>query len=244
MPKKKDPAPKKAAKKTPARKPAPPEVGPSKVQRRPITPKPRAQSFQSHPWHGVSPGDDLPEYVTVYIEIVPQDAVKYETDKATGILRLDRPQRFSSQCPTLYGFIPRTFCDVEIAERAAERTKFKVLRGDGDPLDICVLTEKVIPQGNFLLRARPVGGLRMIDGGEADDKIIAVLVDDLAYGHVKDLDECPPALIDRLEHYFLTYKQLPGESKRRAIIAERYDVKEAHEVIIRSLRDYEASYGI
>lgn len=220
------------------------EAVPVKPQRKVLVAKARAQSFQSHPWHGVSPGEDTPDYVTAYIEIVPQDTVKYETDKASGILRLDRPQRFSNQCPTLYGFIPQTYCDVEVAERAAQRTKSKRITGDGDPLDICVLTEKVIPHGNFLLRARPVGGLRMIDNNEADDKIIAVLDKDLAYGHVTTLADCPPALIDRLEHYFLTYKQLPGESQRSVRIAERYDAKEAREVITRSLRDYDSSYGV
>ncbi len=202
-----------------------------------------SQPFRSHPWHGVTPGEACPEIVTAYIELVPQDTVKYEVDKDSGILRLDRPQRFSNQCPTLYGFIPQTYCDEEVAKRAIERTKIKSLKGDGDPLDICVLTEKVIPHGNFLLRARPVGGLRMIDSNEADDKIIAVLEKDLTYGHVKDLKECPPALVERLEHYFLTYKQLPGEAHRKVQIAERYDAAEAQQVIMRSCRDYSACFG-
>jgi inorganic pyrophosphatase len=205
--------------------------------------KPPMHAFQAHPWHGVSPGEDAPESITAYIEIVPTDAVKYELDKETGILRLDRPQRFSSQCPTPYGFIPQTFCGVHVAKRAAERTSYKNIQGDGDPMDICVLTEKVITSGNLLVHAVPIGGFRMIDGNEADDKIIAVLKSDLAYGEIQHLAQAPRAMVDRLKHYFLTYKQIPGEGKRRVEIAEVYDRPEALEVIRRSMKDYQQLYG-
>jgi inorganic pyrophosphatase len=205
--------------------------------------KPLWHAFQAHPWHGVSPGEDAPAIVTAYIEIVPTDAVKYELDKMTGILRLDRPQQFSSQCPTPYGFIPRTFCGPQVAKRASERTGHKGIQGDGDPMDICVLTEKVITHGNLLVHAVPIGGLRMIDGNEADDKIIAVLESDLAYGEIKHLAQSPTAMVDRLKHYFLTYKQIPGEGKRKVEIAEVYDRSEALEVIGRSMKDYQSLYG-
>jgi len=205
--------------------------------------KPQWHAFQAHPWHGVSPGEDAPQVVTAFIELVPTDAVKYELDKETGILRLDRPQRFSSQCPTPYGFIPRTFCGPQVAKRAAERTGHKDIQGDGDPMDICVLTEKVITSGNLLVRAVPIGGLRMIDGKEADDKIIAVLESDLAYGEIQHLAQSPRAMVDRIKHYFLTYKQIPGEGKRQVEIAEVYDRPEALEVIRRSMKDYERLYG-
>ena len=205
--------------------------------------KPRWHAFQAHPWHGVSPGEDAPEIVTAYIELVPTDAVKYELDKETGILRLDRPQLFSSQCPTPYGFIPRTFCGPQVARRAAERTSYKGIQGDGDPMDICVLTEKAISSGNLLVRAVPIGGFRMIDGNEADDKIIAVLESDLAYGEIKHMAQAPRAMVDRLKHYFLTYKQIPGEGKRQVEIAEVYDRPEALEVIRRSMKDYQRLYG-
>src|ERR1044071_4082839 len=132
--------------------------------------QPQLHTLQAHPWHGVSPGAEAPEVVTAYIEIVPTDTVKYELDRETGILRLDRPQRFSSQCPTLYGFIPQTYCGALVAKRCAERTGIKDIKGDGDPLDICVLTEKMIPSGALLVHAIPVGGFRMVDGNEADDK--------------------------------------------------------------------------
>jgi inorganic pyrophosphatase len=194
---------------------------------------------QAHPWHGISPGPEAPEVVTAYIEIVPTDAVKYEMDKESGILMLDRPQRFSSQCPTLYGFIPRTYCGEQVAKRCAERTGHKDILGDGDPIDICVLTEKVVSNGNLLVHAVPVGGFRMVDGNEADDKIIAVLESDLVYGELQYIAQLPRPLLDRLKHYFLTYKQIPGEGKRSVEIAEVYDRQEAMEVIRRSMRDYD-----
>lgn len=199
--------------------------------------------FQAHPWHGVTPGADAPETVNAYIEIVPTDAVKYELDKLSGHLHVDRPQRFSSMCPSLYGFIPQTFCGEHVADLCAERTKTAGIQGDGDPMDICVLTEKTFAQGNFLLQAKPIGGLRMIDGEQADDKIIAVLEADLAYGHINDIDACPKALVDRLKHYFLSYKQLPGDAPRRVTIVAVYDRAEALDVITRSISDYQKKFG-
>jgi len=194
--------------------------------------------FQAHPWHGLTPGKDAPAMVNAYIEIVPTDAVKYELDKQSGHLHVDRPQRFSSMCPSLYGFIPQTFCGDEVAKLCAERTGACDIKGDGDPMDICVLTEKTFAQGNFFLRAKPIGGLRMIDGEQADDKIISILESDLAYGHIRDIAECPKALVDRLRHYFLSYKQFPGDAPRRVEIVDAYDAEEARNVIRRSLIDY------
>jgi inorganic pyrophosphatase len=199
--------------------------------------------FQAHPWHGVSPGDAAPQTLNDYIEIVPTDPVKYELDKESGHLRVDRPQRFSSMCPTLYGFIPQTFCGPEVAKLSAQRTGLGGIQGDRDPMDICVLSEKAFAHGSFFLRAKPIGGLRMIDGEQADDKIVAVLEADIVYGHIEGIGKCPPGLIDRLKHYFLSYKQLPGETSRRVEIADVYDRAEACEVIERSLRDYRAQFG-
>jgi inorganic pyrophosphatase len=199
--------------------------------------------FQAHPWHGLTPGASAPEKVNAFIEIVPTDAVKYELDKRSGHLHVDRPQRFSSICPSLYGFIPQTFCGEHVADLCAERTGLSGIQGDRDPLDICVLTEKTFAQGNFFLQAQPIGGLRMIDGEQADDKIIAVLEADLAYGHINDISECPKALVDRLKHYFLSYKQFPGEAPRRVEIAGVYDRAEALDVITRSLSDYQKQFG-
>jgi inorganic pyrophosphatase len=199
--------------------------------------------FQAHPWHGVSPGDQVPGELNAYIEIVPTDPVKYELDKPSGHLRVDRPQRFSSMCPTLYGFIPQTFCGDAVGALCAERTGLTGIEGDGDPMDICVLTEKAFAHGSFFLQAKPIGGFRMIDGQQADDKIIAVLTSDVAYGHIEDISGCPKGLVDRLKHYFLTYKQLPAEAPRRVEIASVYDRTEALDVIERSLRDYRQRFG-
>ena len=198
--------------------------------------------LQAHPWHGVSPGDPA-GVVEAFIEIVPTDTVKYELDKASGHLRIDRPQRFSSQPPTLYGFIPQTYCGPRVGARCSERTGTAGFRGDGDPIDVCVLTEKAVAHGNFFLRARPIGGLRMIDGDEADDKIVAVLEDDMAYGELRDIADAPGGVIERLRHYFLSYKQMPGERSRKVRIAEQYDRVEAVEVLRLSLDDYREQFG-
>jgi inorganic pyrophosphatase len=117
------------------------------------------------------------------------------------------------------------------------------IKGDGDPMDICVLSEKAFTHGDFFVRAVPIGGLRMIDGHEADDKIIAVLESDVAYGHIREIAECPQGLVDRLKHYFLSYKQLPNEAPRRVEIADVYGREEAIEVIKRSFEDYRTRYG-
>ncbi|MDQ1560538.1 MAG: inorganic pyrophosphatase [Pyrinomonadaceae bacterium] len=202
-----------------------------------------AKLFQAHPWHGVVPGADSPAAVNAYIEIVPTDAVKYELDKPSGHLRVDRPQRFSSMCPTPYGFIPQTYCGASVAALCEARVGRTGIRGDGDPLDICVLTERPAAHGDFFVRALPIGGLRMIDGNEADDKIIAVLESDVTYGHLRDIADAPRGLVDRLQHYFLSYKQLPQEAPRRVEIAEVYNRADAAEVIERSVADYRATYG-
>jgi inorganic pyrophosphatase len=200
-------------------------------------------AFAAHPWHGVSPGADCPERVVCYLEIVPTDTCKYELDKESGMLKLDRPQLFSNVCPSPYGFVPRTLCAEEVGRRCEQRTGKTGLHGDGDPLDICVLTEKAIVHGGILLEAIPIGGLRMIDKGEVDDKVIAVLKGDAVYGSLRDVSELPTAQRDRLQHYFLTYKQLPGSGPRLVEIAEVYGREEAHEVIRACRRDYAAHYG-
>ncbi len=193
--------------------------------------------FRSHPWHGIEIGEDCPKTVTAYIEMVPTDTVKYEADKASGYLTIDRPQKYSSILPALYGFIPQTYCGNQVADKSSDALKRPEIIGDGDPLDICVLTEKEITHGDILVQAVPIGGFRMIDGNEADDKIIAVLKNDAVYGGYKDIDDCPAPVIDRLRHYFLTYKDMPGE-KRDCEITHIYSVKEAHEIIVRATKDY------
>jgi inorganic pyrophosphatase len=192
-----------------------------------------------HPWHGLTIGKNYPESLTAYIEMVPSDTVKYEIDKESGYRKVDRPQKFSNFVPALYGFIPQTYCGSEIAEFAALKSGKKVLRGDGDPLDICVLTERFITSGDILLEAIPIGGLRMIDQFEADDKIISVLKQDEIYGKVKDISDCPPALIARLKHYFLTYKNMPGDNEKSVEITHTYNAEEARIVVEKSRKDYQ-----
>lgn len=194
--------------------------------------------FKSHPWHGVSIGKQAPEQITAYIEIVPTDTVKYELEKITGYLTIDRPQKYSNICPALYGLIPQTLCGEKTARFCADKTGRRDLIGDQDPLDICVLTENPIGHGDILLRAIPIGGLRMIDGDEADDKIIAVLKDDGVYGGMTSIHEIPQKVIQRLEHYFLTYKDAPGAERTEVEITHVYDRDEAHSVINESRADY------
>lgn len=199
--------------------------------------------FRAHPWHGIIAGLDFPAVVNAYIEIVPTDTIKYEMDKESGILKVDRPQRFSNICPTLYGFIPQTFCGEQVAAFCAEKTGRSNIVGDRDPMDICVLTEKFVPRGDILLRAVPIGGLRMIDKSEADDKIVAVMEGDILYGKWQDIRDCPPPLIERLKHYFLTYKRPPEAPLNLVEITDVYNRAEALEVIRRSQQDYQTDFA-
>ena len=195
---------------------------------------------KAHPWHGVDIGENFPHELIGFIEMVPTDTVKYEVDKATGYLTIDRPQKYSNILPALYGFIPQTYCGSNVGEKSAKALNRKEIIGDGDPLDICILTEKDISHGDILVNAIPIGGFRMIDKTEADDKIIAVLKNDAVYGSYKDISDCPSAVINRLKHYFLTYKDMPGSKELRCEITHIYDKKEAHDVIMRSIKDYKA----
>ena len=184
----------------------------------------------------------LPEVVTSFIEVIQSDTVKYEVDKTTGYLKIDRPQNFSNIVPALYGFVPQTLCKDGVAELCMEKTGRKNIVGDDDSLDICVLTEREVTHGNIIVNAIPIGGFGMIDGGEADDKIMAVLYNDKMYTEWKDISDIPKTILNRLKHYFLTYKQLPGEDPR-CEITHIYGKEEAHEVIPRSYEDYQESYG-
>lgn len=200
--------------------------------------------FKPHPWHGVAIGGGSPEIVTAFVEIVPTDTVKYEIDKASGYLKIDRPQKFSNIVPALYGFLPQTYCGDHVAEFCRQTTgRTDVIKGDGDPLDICILSEKNINCGNILVQAIPIGGLRLVDNGEADDKIIAVLKDDAIYGNLRDISECPAPVLARLEHYFLTYKMKPDQSHPTCEVAGIYDRASAHKIIQASQLDYSITFG-
>lgn len=193
--------------------------------------------WRPHPWHGLDVGPDAPRIVHAFIEITPFDLMKYEVDKATGYLRVDRPQRTSSLPPSLYGFVPRTYCATRVKELSPTAG-----RGDGDPLDICVLSERPINRSEVILNARVVGGIHMIDHDEADDKIIAVLANDNVWESVKDIADVPDVIVQRLRHYFATYKTMPGEPSRVSI--ERvYDCAHAVKVVQAAMDDYDEVYG-
>ncbi|HEY1889803.1 MAG TPA: inorganic pyrophosphatase [Steroidobacteraceae bacterium] len=188
--------------------------------------------WRPHPWHGLDPGPECPRVVNAFIEITPFDLMKYEVDKATGYLRVDRPQRTSSHPPSLYGFVPQTYCGERVRRLARDCD-----RGDGDPLDICVISERPITHSEILLRARVLGGLKIIDRGEADDKIVAVLDGDYIWGGAQDLADIPAALLERLEHYFSTYKLVPGEPAKIMVVG-RYGYEDAARVITAAIEDY------
>ncbi|ADJ28740.1 inorganic pyrophosphatase [Nitrosococcus watsonii] len=192
--------------------------------------------WRPHPWHGLETGLHPPERVYAYIEITPFDLMKYEIDKNTGYLRVDRPQRSSSLPPSLYGFIPRTYCGdlvASLCEGAEE--------GDEDPLDICVLSERPINRSEVILSARVVGGLQTIDQGQIDDKIIAVLEKDDFLNTAKDISDLPVILIERLRHYFSTYKLIPGEAPLVSL-GEIYGREHAFQVVAASMEDYAKEY--
>jgi len=176
--------------------------------------------YKSHPWHGIFIGKDAPENVVAFIEVVPTDTVKYEIDKESGFLKLDRPQKYSNVVPALYGFVPQTYCGDLVGNFCMAKTGKPGIKGDGDPIDICVLTEKTIAHGDI-----------------ADDKIIAVLSNDVVYSEYKDLSDLPDIVVERLKHYFLTYKDMPGKVSNTEI-THIYSVEEALEVIKCSMEDY------
>lgn len=193
--------------------------------------------WRPHPWHGIETGPEPPRIVSAYIEITPFDLVKYEIDKQSGYLRVDRPQRTSSQPPALYGFIPQTLCG-ERFQLLSPHSK----RGDDDPLDICVISERSISKSEIILSARVVGGIKMIDDDEADDKIIAILRNDFFWNKVEDVTDLPPILIERISHYFKTYKMV-ADQKPRVVLDHVYGQAHAFEVVNAAIADYKDTFG-
>jgi inorganic pyrophosphatase len=193
--------------------------------------------WRPHPWHGLTPGPSPPSIVTVFVEITPFDLVKYEVDKASGYLKVDRAQRTSSLPPSIYGFIPQTYAGASVAALMPSASQ-----GDSDPLDICVISERPITRGEVLLHAKVVGGLPMLDGGDADDKILAVLLDDPIYGALADAGDLPGVLVDRLIHYFSTYK-MPRSGDHRVFVGDPYDRSHAEAVIEAAMADYRTKFG-
>lgn len=193
--------------------------------------------WRPHPWHGLDVGENAPSIVNAYIEITPFDFIKYEVEKTTGYLKVDRPHRTSSQPPSLYGFIPKTYCGNRVRDLSPNSKK-----GDGDPLDICIISERPINKSEIILSAKIVGGIQMVDHKEADDKIIAVLANDNVWKSAKEITDLPDVMIERLRHYFLTYKLIPGE-KSKVQIDQIYNREHAIKVVEASILDYEDEYG-
>jgi inorganic pyrophosphatase len=170
--------------------------------------------------------------------------VKYEVDKISGYLRIDRPQKYSNVIPALYGFIPQTYCGELVADVSRNTLQRFDIKGDEDPIDICVLTEKVISHGDILVKARPIGGFRLIDGNQADDKLIAVMDNDAVYGDYGDLSDMPSYVLERLKHYFITYKDIPGVIKPKCELVSAYGVNEAQDMIERAIQDYRNRFNL
>jgi len=192
--------------------------------------------WRPHPWHGLEPGPEPPELVSAYLEITPFDSMKYEIDKRTGYLRVDRPQSGSSLPPCAYGFIPRTYTGDRVVQVSTEGKK-----GDGDPLDICLIAEMPINRAEIIVTARVLGGFSMIDEGEVDEKIIAVLENDKIWGHARDLSDLPGGLIERLQHYFSTYK-LESPHEDPVHLEAPYGKQQACKVIEAAIEDYNIQF--
>jgi inorganic pyrophosphatase len=146
------------------------------------------RSAAGHPWHDLSIGEDCPNVVNAVIEIPRGSKVKYELDKETGLLYVDRVLYSSVIYPANYGFLSQTYCE------------------DGDPLDILVLMQEAVAP-NCFLRARPIGVMQMLDQGERDDKIIAVAHDDPEYKEIKEIDQLPPHRLLEIRRFFTDYKK-------------------------------------
>ncbi len=170
-----------------------------------------------NPWHSVSYGDRVPDCVNAIIEIPKGSRAKYELDKETGLLKLDRVLYSSVYYPANYGFIPRTYCD------------------DGDPLDILVLSQ-IEMQPLTLVEAKIIGVMRMLDGGEADDKLIAVCANDMSVNHIDDISQLPPHFILELRHFFEEYKRLEQKVVK---IEEFQGERLAKKILGHAIKDYE-----
>ncbi|MVZ66452.1 inorganic diphosphatase [Sphingobacterium sp. DK4209] len=176
---------------------------------------------QQHPWHQLSPGKEAPKVVTAVIEITKGSRAKYEIDKTSGLLKLDRVLNASVVYPTNYGFIPQSYC------------------GDSDPLDILVLCSQDLAPYS-LVDARVIGVMRMLDSGDQDDKIIAVAHQDAILKEYNDLSDLPSHIMKEISHFFQTYKSIDGKSVKIENISGQSD---AQSVILESLEHYKTQFG-
>ncbi|MCT1530274.1 inorganic diphosphatase [Sphingobacterium daejeonense] len=174
-----------------------------------------------HPWHQVSPGKDTPETVTAVIEIPKGTRGKYEVDKTTGLIKLDRVIQTSMVYPANYGFIPQSYC------------------GDKDPLDILVICS-VDLEPLSLVDAKVIGVMSMTDSGDQDDKIIAVAKNDMEYNHINDISELPPHTMKEIVHFFQEYK---GLEEKKVIINKISGRAIAQNVILESLELYKKEFA-
>lgn len=175
----------------------------------------------SHPWHDVPPGEDIPKIITALIEIPSGSKGKYEVDKASGLIKLDRVLYSSVHYPANYGFIPQTYA------------------GDNDPLDILVISQIEIPQ-LCLVDAKVIGVMRMKDKDEVDDKIIAVAKNDIAVNYINSLEELPPHTMVEIKRFFEDYKIL---EHRKIEIEEFFGTEKAYEIILESIEFYKKKFG-
>jgi inorganic pyrophosphatase len=170
----------------------------------------------NNPWHKVSPGAEAPQVVNAIIEIPKNTRAKYEMDKDSGLLKLDRVLFSSMYYPANYGFIPQSYC------------------GDKDPLDIMVLSQiTVVPM--CIVPAKVIGVMRMLDGGELDDKIIAVAAHDMSVNHINDASELPQHFFNELQNFFEDYKKLENKTVE---VRDFQNAAVAREIILQSLVDY------
>lgn len=174
-----------------------------------------------NPWHNVSPGNKLPDIVNGIIEIPKGTRAKYELDKESGLIKLDRVLYSSVYYPANYGFIPKTYCD------------------DKDPLDILILSQiDVIPM--CIVPAKIIGVMRMLDNGEADDKLIAVAAGDPSVSHISDISELPDHFISELRNFFEDYKKLENKT---VVVEEFFNRETAIEILNDSFKMYEEHFG-
>ena len=172
-------------------------------------------------WHDIDPALITPDRFMAVIEIKRGGKNKYEMDKATGLLRLDRVLYTSTHYPANYGFIPRTYAD------------------DGDPLDVLVLcSENILPMS--LVRCYPIGVIIMDDSGKDDEKIIAVPLGDPNYNYMFDISQLPEHLLDEIRHFFTVYKELEG---RTTVVSKAQNREVANRVIVECINNYNESFG-